>query len=79
MISFTKYANDKFEVLGRHGFPVERASVVQVLELPDAVDETRPPLLFAQRKIDTAHTLRVVFKAEGELTKVITFYPIRHA
>lgn len=78
MITFTKYANEKFNILRRHGFPVERASVQQVLELPDAVDDARKPLLFAQRKINTAHTLRVAFKREGAHSRVITFYPIKH-
>lgn len=78
MVSFTKYANEKFDILRRHGFVVERASVAQVLELPDSVDTSRTPLLFAQRKLDTRHMLRVVFKQEGDIARVITFYPTRH-
>ncbi|MBI1754926.1 hypothetical protein HY250_00860 [Candidatus Azambacteria bacterium] len=78
MTHFTHYADHKFEVLRRHGFVVERESVMQVLELPDIIDDTRRPLVYAQRKIDTHHTLRVVFKNEAGATRVITFYPVRH-
>lgn len=78
MVHFTHYAYNKFEVLKRHGFPVERASVAQVLELPDIIDDTKKPLLYAQRKINTHHTLRVVFKNEAGAARVITFYPVKH-
>jgi len=78
MISYTNYANEKFEILRRHGFMVERASVKQVLELPDSVDTSRKPLVFAERKLDTRYTLRVVFRQEGNASRVVTFYPMRN-
>lgn len=44
---------------------------------PDSVDYSRLPLLIAQKKIDNAHVLRVVYKEECEIMKIITFYPGR--
>jgi hypothetical protein len=35
------------------------------------------PLLIAQKAIDEKHVLRVVFKKENGIIKIITFYPAR--
>lgn len=43
----------------------------------EKIDYSRSPLLIAQRKFDKTHILRVVYKQEGDLIKIITFYPGR--
>ncbi len=77
MIIFTKHAKDKFKILKKHKFIVSEKQVLKAIEEPDLIDESRLPLLIAQRKIDKEHVLRVVYKKEGNNKKVITFYPGR--
>lgn len=77
MIIFTKHANDKFGVLKRHKFSISKIQVLETIQEPEIIDKARLPLLIAQRKIDRSHVLRVVYKKEGDVIKVITFYPGR--
>mgnify|MGYP001590276409 CR=1 FL=1 len=76
MIYFTAYAHKKFLVLERHGVLCGREEVASVVELPDAIDDTKKPLFFARKKLDDGRTLCSVYKKEGELQKIITFYPL---
>ena len=77
MIIFTKHAENKFEVLIRHKFLISRNQIVNTIESPDLIDKSRYPLLIAQRKIDKDYVLRVVYKQDFDVVKVITFYPGR--
>jgi hypothetical protein len=78
MIIFTKHANDKFEVLERHGFIISRDNVIRTLKFPEIVDyRSRYPLRIAQRKVSVKYVLRVVFSKKSDIIKVITFYPKR--
>lgn len=77
LIVFTKHALEKFEVLKRHKFIVSERKVLKTLENPDLVDYSHLPLFIAQRKFDRSHVLRVVYKEEKEIMKIITFYPGR--
>jgi len=77
MIYFTKHAIEKFEILKRHKFSVSKEQIIETIENPEKIDHSRSPLLIAQRKFDKTHVLRVVYKQEEGLIKVITFYPGR--
>lgn len=77
MIIFTKHAKEKFGVLARHGFKVEVQDVLDTVNTPNKLDLSRLPLLIAQRQIDNKHVLRVVYKRQREVKKIITFYPGR--
>ena len=77
MIIFTKHASDKFGVLEKHKLNISRKQVLDTLRNPDLIDRSRLPLLIAQKTIDSRHVLRVVFKQQGRIWKVITFYPGR--
>jgi hypothetical protein len=77
MIIFTKHANDKFSLLRKHKFLVTKQQVLKTLKYPETIDYSRTPLLIAQKQIDREHVLRVVYKKEGNVVKVITFYPGR--
>ncbi len=77
MIILTKHAKYKFEVLKRHKFLISENQVLKTIEKPDLIDKSRYPLLIAQRKIDKNYVLRVVYKQEFDVIKVITFYPGR--
>jgi hypothetical protein len=76
-IVFTRHAESKFDVLERHGFSVSRAQVVDTLLDPDAVFPAVKERRIAQKRISEHHVLRVVYREEGELLVVITFYPGR--
>ncbi len=77
MVFFTKHAKNKFEILKKHKFLVSKKQVLKTIEDSDLIDRSRLPLFIAQRKIDKDHVLRVVYKQEGDIIKVITFYPGR--
>ncbi len=77
MIVFTRHARNKFEILKRHKFLVSERQVIKTIEKPDLIDYSRFPLLIAQRKFDKEHVLRVVYKKEDGVIKIITFYPGR--
>ena len=77
LIVFTKHALGKFETLGRHKFIVSKKKVLETLQNPLLIDYSRLPLLIAQSKFDRTHVLRVVYKEEKGVMKVITFYPGR--
>ncbi len=75
MIIFTRHARNKFEILKRHKFLVPEKQIFKTIEEPDLIDKSRLPILIAQRKIDKTYVLRVVYKKENGIIKVITFYP----
>ncbi len=77
MIYFTKHANEKFEILGKHKFRVTKKQVIATLNNPDLIDYRRHPLLIAQKRINYRHVLRVVYKKEKNNKIIITFYPGR--
>jgi len=76
-IVFTRHAENKFDILERHGFSVSRARVLETLLDPDAVLPTVKGRQIAQKRISEHHVLRVVYREEGEALVVITFYPGR--
>jgi hypothetical protein len=77
MIVYTKHAEEKFRILKEQGFIVKKKMVEKVINSPDAVDHSQFPLLVAQKSIDEKHILKVVFKKENGIIKIITFYPMR--
>ena len=77
MIYFTKHAEEKFVILIKHKFSISKEQVIKTITNYEKIDNSRLPLLIAQRKLDNTHVLRVVYKQEGDLIKIITFYPGR--
>lgn len=77
IIHFTRHAEDKFEILEKHGVIIIKKQVTDTIHRPEVVDRSRLPLLIAQSLLDRDHVLRVVYKQEEELIKIITFYPGR--
>ncbi len=77
MIHFTKYAEEKFKILREHKFEISKIRVIEALNNPDLIDNSRFPLLIAQRQINTDYALRVVYKKENGNKIIITFYPVR--
>jgi DNA-directed RNA polymerase subunit F len=70
MVYFTKYAEEKFEILNEHKVYIRREEIVAILENPDKQGKISK-LLTAERD-----NIKVVYAREGDLKKVITFYPL---
>jgi len=76
-IVYSRHAEEKFEVLKRHGFKVTRQQVEETLTAPDTVIPQPKGRMIAQKRITERHVLRVIYRQEGENQVVITFYPGR--
>ena len=76
-VVFSTHAEDKFLVLQRHGFEVAKRLVLEALRNPDKVEAGYKDRKVAQKVIDEAHVLRVVFEDLLDRMRVITFYPGR--
>lgn len=77
MIYFTEHAKEKFKILERHKFKITKTQVIKTINEPDLIDYSRYPLLIAQRRINSTHVLRVVYKTENKNKVIVTFYPGR--
>jgi len=78
MIHFTHHAEDKFKILNQHGVVINKSKVIETVLNPETIDKiSRFPLIIAQSKLDNTHVVRVIYKQEGNLKTIITFYPGR--
>jgi len=71
MIYFTKYANDKFDILNKHKVYFIKEQIEDVVSTPETVNK-KGKYFFASKD-----GIRVVYKIEGEVVKIITFYPVK--
>lgn len=71
MIHFTKYAENKFEILNKHQVFFTREQIEETISLADKNGR------LGKYWTSTKDNIKVLFKKEGEIIKVITFYPIR--
>jgi hypothetical protein len=71
MTHFTSYAEQKFEILNKHKVFYTREQVEDCLRLPDKTGK--------KGKYQTAvkDSLKVVYEKEGDVKRVITFFPIK--
>ena len=70
-VYFTKYANDKFEILNKYKVFITKERVEEVLRLPDLTAKKGKYLIYKKE------VAAVIIKKEGEISKVITFYPTK--
>jgi hypothetical protein len=73
------HAEEKFEILRRHGFVVSKRKVSETLRRPDKVEEGFRGRKVAQRRISEKHVLRVVYEEGEKQIGVVTFYPGRRS
>ena len=77
-VVFTKHAKKKFKNLAKLGFVISRKDVLSTIHTPEHVDhESDRPKIIVSRQINQKYIIRVVFKNEGDIIIVITFYPTR--
>jgi len=71
MFYFTKYAEKKFDILNKHKVYFTKEQIEEAIKLPDKAGKKGK--LFSSRK----DNVKVVYGKEGELIKIITFYPVK--
>ena len=71
MLYFTKYAENKFDVLNRHKVYFTREQVEDAIACPDKTGK-KSKLLTAQKE-----DIKVIYKKEAEVIKIITFFPVK--
>jgi hypothetical protein len=76
-VDYTRHARAKFEMLKRHGFEIRPDQVEETVLRPEAVTPQPGGRLLAQKRLTERHVLRVVYREEGDVRVVITFYPGR--
>lgn len=68
---FTKYAEQKFDILNKHRVYITREQVEDAIRLPIKTKKK------GKNYIALGECIGVVCRKEGEMTKIITFYPIK--
>ncbi len=77
-IVFTNHAEKKLKDLEELGVNITKSFIKNVLENPLHVDnKSDPPNKIASGIFSEKHALRVVFREEGDIIIVITFYPAK--
>lgn len=71
MIYFTKYAEQKFDILNKHKIYFTKEQIEDTLKLPDKIGK--------KGKYSTARkdNVKVVYQKSDGAMRVITFYPIK--
>ncbi len=72
MFYFTKYAETKFDILNKHQVYFTREQIADAVGAPDKIGK-KGKLITAQKE-----GLKVVYKKDGDVLKIITFYPIKN-
>lgn len=72
MLYYTKYANDKFEILNKHKVFFTKEQIEDAINLPDKLGK-KGKYLGAKKD-----GIKVVYLKDGEVNKIITFYPIKN-
>ncbi len=71
MIYFTKYAEQKFDILNKHKVYFTKEQIEDCLKLPDKTSKKGKYLTALKDEI------KVIYQKEDGMIKVITFYPIK--
>lgn len=71
MLYFTKYAEQKFEILNKHKVFFTREQIEGVVNSPKKINKNKK-YFFAE-----SDGVKVVYLKDEELIKIITFYPTK--
>lgn len=71
MFYFTKYAEQKFDILNKHKVFFTREQIEDVVNAPDKTGK-KGKLMTAQKD-----NIKIIYKKDEEIIKIITFYPIK--
>lgn len=76
-IVYTSHAENKFEILRKHGVVYTRDQIEDVLHHPDKIEKAERGRMTAQKAISETHLIRVIYEKGANKLVVITFYPGR--
>lgn len=71
MLYFTKYAENKFDILNKHKIFFTREQVEDAVYCPDKTGKKNGH--FTAKK----EGVKVIYKKDGDIIKIITFYPVK--
>ncbi|MDP2709339.1 MAG: hypothetical protein Q8O93_04860 [bacterium] len=71
MLYFTKYAEQKFDILNRHKVFFTREQIEDAINCPDQAGK-KNGYLTAQKE-----EIKVIYKKEEGVIKILTFYPLK--
>lgn len=76
-IVFSKHALvDKFKLLKKHRFYLKQKDITAVVKNPEHTDKKSDyPKIIVSKNYSNKHVIRVVYKIERDIIKIITFYP----
>ncbi|MBU1729980.1 hypothetical protein KJ557_00235 [Patescibacteria group bacterium] len=69
MLYFTKYAEQKFDILNKHKVFFTREQIEDTINTPDKAGKKNNHLTAEKEGV------KVVYKKDGEIIKIITFFP----
>lgn len=72
MIYFTKYSENKFDMLNKHKIFFTREQIEDAVGAPDKIGK-KGKLLTAKKE-----NIKVIYKKDGDILKIITFFPIQN-
>lgn len=73
MFYFTKYAENKFDVLNRHKIFFTREQVEDAVATPERQGK-KGKFMTAQKE-----GVKVIYKKDGDILKIITFFPVKNS
>ena len=71
MIYFTKYAEQKFDILNKHKIYFTKEQIEDTLKLPDKTGKKGKYLTANKDKV------KVIYQKTNGVIRVITFYPVK--
>ena len=74
IIVFTKHAQRKQEILRELGWDIDLTLVETAIRNPDRLGQTKQKQATAIKYLDQTHFLRVIYKTDGAIIRVITFH-----
>jgi hypothetical protein len=72
MTHYTKYAEQKFDILNQHKVFIRKEEIEECLKFPNKISKK------GEYQAARKGKLKVVFKKQGKNKKVITFFPIKN-
>lgn len=73
-IIYTKHALEKFSVIAKQGFEINKTKIKQIIKKPKWKGTTRENQETAISLLDDRHILRIILDRKNGIIKVITFH-----
>jgi len=71
MVYFTKYSDQKFEILNKHQVFFRKEQIEEVITAPDKVSK-KNKYYYARKE-----GIKVIYRKEEGVIRVITFFPVK--